>query len=344
MSGKKYDDLRIYTLNGYGNYGNRLQLFALAKIIASYGKTASVYYPDKTKSFIRMVLKDKYFLKSFNNIVKTIKIIHFTHKYIPGYNNTRKKHLAIVGSDQVWNTAYIKGEKYLLSPTYAESVSSYAASIGKCELDESEKKMFTSALRRYDNISVREESAKKALQPLTNTNISVVLDPTLLLGKDEYERLERRPRNIKDGNQYILYYVLGGNEYDDTIYKYAAKHNLNIIKFSDKNNSRYGVEEFLFLVHHAKLVCTDSFHACVFSLIFERPFVAFRRTGGSNYMYTRLRNFINTFKLVNREFNGREIEEENAEVNYAGAKKILREEQEKSLSYLKRVLGVQNEN
>lgn len=343
MGYKSDDDYRVYTLNSYGNYGNRLQLFALAKVIANYGKKVSVYCPDRIKSFVRMLLRDKNFLKSLNDIIKTIKMVRFTKKYIPGYNNTKKKHRAIIGSDQVWNLAYIKGKQYLLSPTCAEKISSYAASIGRRELSRDEKELFRKALCNYDNISVREESARSLLQPLTSTHISVVLDPTLLLEKDEYRQLECPPKNMSGEERYILCYILGGDEYDSVINDYAKKNNLNVIKFSDKNNSRYGVEEFLYLIHHAELICTDSFHACVFSFIFERPFVAFRRTGKSSYMYTRLRNLIRTFKLKGREFNGKAITNLNTKVDYSEAKMILRKERENSLRYLRGILEINDE-
>ena len=82
----------------------------------------------------------------------------------------------------------------------------------------------------------------------------------------------------------------------------------------------------------------------MFSFIFESPFVAFKRTGEANYMYTRLQNLIETFNLKNREFNGKEITKENLEVDYTEAKKILKKEQKKSLDFLKRALDIKDEN
>jgi hypothetical protein len=206
-----------------------------------------------------------------------------------------------------------------------------------------QKQKFKEALKKYNAISVREQSAKDLLQPLTDKKIEVVLDPTLLLDKTEYSKLERKPRNIKPGENYVLCYILGNRDHQEAIKKFAKGKNYKTIYFSDKRDSCYGVEEFLYLIHHAQLICTDSFHACVFSFIFERPFIAFRRTGKENYMYTRLQNLIDTFKLKNREFNGKEITKENLEVDYAGAKKILKKEQKKSLNFLKRALEIENE-
>jgi exopolysaccharide biosynthesis predicted pyruvyltransferase EpsI len=216
--------------------------------------------------------------------------------------------------------------------------------MGISSLEPQQKKMFEEMLSRFKNISVREQSAKDILQPLTSKKIDVVLDPTLLLERSQYELIEQKPKDLKEGQKYILCYILGGKEQQSVINEYAMKHGLQVILFSDKRDSNYGVEEFLYLINHAELICTDSFHACVFSLIFERPFVAFKRTGVSNYMYTRLQNLIDIFALKNREFNGMEITEDNLKVDYSEAKKILKKKQEESLDFIKKALEIENEN
>ena len=326
----------IFTLNGYFNYGNRLQLFALGKILKKSDDNILTYCPKTLLQRIRMFLKYNTFLKYV--FKKEMKLKKFTKKYTPKTSNNVTGYI-VVGSDQVWNPDYFENAPYLLTGIDIATKISYAASIGREQLSSAELDDFRNALRNYKAISVRERSAKELLQPLTDKKIEVVLDPTLLLDKIEYERLEKRPRDIAEGERYILCYILGDSDYQLTIEKFAKENNCRVISFSDKKGSNYGVEEFLYLIHHAELVCTDSFHACVFSFIFNKPFVAFRRTGEANYMYSRLQNFIDTFKLKNREYNGSGITKKNLSCDYTEGRKILKKEQEKSLKFLEEALG-----
>lgn len=328
----------IVTLNGYFNYGNRLQLFALAKVTEKLGDEVVVYWPKGFKTKIKEFLKYETLLRFY--FKKEIKIRRFTKKNIPRIFNGNDITCFIVGSDQVWNPEYLRTKPYLLNANSNSVKIAYAASIGKETLTKEQLSLFENNLKDYSAISVREQSAKDLLQPLTDKKIEVVLDPTLLLNSADYESLEKRPRNVEVGEKFILCYILGGKEQKAVIDEYAARRGWKVIMFSDKEGSDYGIEEFLYLIHHAELVCTDSFHACVFSFIFERPFVAFRRTGEANYMYTRLQNFFDTFELQNREFNGEEITKQNIDVDYAKAKKILQKEREKSLRFLKNALEI----
>lgn len=326
----------IVTLNGYFNYGNRLQLFALAKITKELGDEVVVYWPKGFKTKIKEFLKYGTLFRF--HFKKEIKIRRFTKKNIPRIFNGDNITCFIVGSDQVWNPEYLRTKPYLLNSADNSVRISYAASIGKDILTREQLSLFENKLKDYSAISVREQSAKDLLQPLTDKKIEVVLDPTLLLNSADYESLEKRPHNVEVGEKFILCYILGGKEQKTAIDEFAAKRGWRVIMFSDKEGSNYGIEEFLYLIHHAELICTDSFHACVFSFIFERPFVAFKRTGEANDMYTRLQNFLDTFEMQNREFNGEEITEQNMEVDYTKAKKILQKEKEKSLRFLKNAL------
>lgn len=334
--------IRIFTLEGYFNYGNRLQLFALSTIIKRLTKrTSSIYLPQKLKTKVKEFLKQKTHILGVYE--KEIKLKRFTKKNIGRNTGNPKCDYSIVGSDQVWNPDYLRARPFLLNVPNNGVKIAYAASIGKEELNKDELDRFREALKDYKAISVREKSAKELLQPLTDKKVEVVLDPTLLLDKTEYEKLETRPDDIKENEKYVFCYILGGQDQMDAINKFAKEKGYKVLLFSDKSGSSYGVEEFLYLIHHAELICTDSFHACVFSFIFEKPFVAFRRTGTADYMYTRLQNLIETFKLKDREFNGKNITNENIKADYSEAKKILKKEQKKSMEFLKNALGACNE-
>lgn len=337
--GKK--EILIFTLNAYSNYGNRLQLFALSTVIKNIGYGAKIYWPKSFTLRFKEAVKNLPLLRK--KFIKPIKLQEFTKRYIPKETNNFNADYSIVGSDQVWNPNLFSTQNYLLKVPNNSVKISYAASMGVESLTEEQKNIFRKALKEYKCISVREKTAKDLLQPLTDKKIEVVLDPTLLLDKSVYEELEKRPKNLKAGEKYVLCYILGNRDYQNTIERYARDNNCKVIIFSDKKDSNYGVEEFLYLIHHAELICTDSFHACVFSFIFDRPFVAFRRSGEADYMYSRLQNLINTFHLKNREFNGKNITEENLKADYTEGKEILKKEQKKSIDFLKKALEMKDE-
>lgn len=332
----------VFTINGYNNYGNRLQLFALSRVLSRLGCEVEVFWPRSFKSRIKRFLEYDTFLRI--KYKKEVKIRRFSRRHLPRITNCRNVDYSVIGSDQVWNPYWLPKMLYLLNIPNDSVKISYAASMGMSTLTKEQGALFKKYLKDYSSISVREETAKKLLQPYTEKEIEVVLDPTLLLDKLEYEKIEKRPRDISRDEKYILCYILGGRESWSTISDYAKKNDCRIIAFSDKEQSDYGIEEFLYLIHHAELICTDSFHACVFSFIFERPFVVFRRSGNADNMYSRLENFLKVFHFTNREFDGDSIKRENVIINFEHSKKILSSEREKSLNYLKTALELENEN
>ena len=188
--------IEIITLNGYFNYGNRLQLFALSSVLEKLNETPVVYWPKNKKTFIKNIIKYSPLLRKYE---KEKKLRKFTQLYTPKTTNKHICKFSVVGSDQVWNPDYVRDNPYLL---LGDSRISYAASIGRESLTNDQKKTFREALKHYSSISVREQSAKRMLQPLTNKKIEVVLDPTLLLDREEYTKLEKKPRDITEGQKW----------------------------------------------------------------------------------------------------------------------------------------------
>ena len=193
---------------------------------------------------------------------------------------------------------------------------------------------------------MRERTAAKIVEKMTgDKDVEVLADPTLLISADEWALLEKRPTKFDniDGKKYIINFFLGGMDeiWKNEIQKIADKYDYAILNLLDKKDSFYNSDpaEFLYLINNAKLVCTDSFHASVFSFIFNKPFVVFKRRGGENYMYSRIQNLMNTFKLNNREFNDSGLTKQNLAVDYSAGKKILEKERKKSLEFLREALG-----
>ena len=342
----------IITLNGYFNFGNRLQNYALTKILEEKGNIVNTIWSGEEanlKSRIKMFFilffpynqrwkRERIFYKfSKNNMNK----VYLNAKRIKKYD------IFVAGSDQVWNYESVKNNiNYLIPFSKNQRLISYAASMGNSNFPEQYVKLYNKYLKRYDYISVREETAKNILENKVKLkNIEVVLDPTLLLDANHWEKIEEEPKKMMK-DKYIFCYFLGDIEENikEAINEYAQKKNLRIINILDKNCALYnsGPQHFLYLIHNASLICTDSFHSSVFSFLYDKPFIVFKRTGEQNKMYSRINDFIKKFRLNDREFSGYYIDETNIKHDYSEAYKILEKEREKSIKFLKKSLDIKD--
>ena len=124
---------------------------------------------------------------------------------------------------------------------------------------------------------MREDSGASTVEKLTGNAVPVVLDPTMLLDAVEWSKIEKQPSHIKElDGDFCLKYVLGNETETKQIDQIASERDAAVFDLKKAPGS-IGPAEFLWLIHHAKIVCTDSFHGSVFSLIFHRPFVIFDR-------------------------------------------------------------------
>lgn len=199
----------------------------------------------------------------------------------------------IVGSDQVWRPKYARsllGDFFLgfLSNSRKNTRKiSYAASFGS-EHDEygpADKAMAAPLLQSFDAVSVREDSAVELCRDMFGVDARHVLDPTLLLTRDDYsELLSEEQRTDKGG--YMLAYVLDATpDKVDVIDRISSALSVEPRTTSglpftadDPLRSKGGdksVEGWLAAFRNADFVVTDSFHGVAFSLIFNRPFVAY---------------------------------------------------------------------
>ena len=151
---------------------------------------------------------------------------------------------------------------------------SYAASIGKDAFDEEEKVVVQKYLKGLDYISVREEKAKNAVEELTDKEVDLVLDPTLLLDKEKYDKL-KKPFPVKGGDYIFVHnvhLVKVDARLNAIVEEISARTGLPVVNnradYSFKNEiakfSEGGPEEFLGVIDGAKFVITNSFHATVF--------------------------------------------------------------------------------
>ena len=350
----------IITLTDNANFGNRLQNYALSTVIKRNGIECETLWKrdNKIKKYIREFI---YFIK-LRNIGDYIKeklrkkvFKSFTNEYIDisyyrTYKDITKKsfYKFIIGSDQIWSPLAL--EYYPISLTEfinkENSVASYAPSIGVSSVNNEYILKMKSAYKnnKIKDISVREDCGKKILESILDRNdIEVLIDPTMLLDDNQWDKISRKPKHI--GNKkYILNYFLGNvsNDRKAAIETIAKEYDCDIINILDKNDKNYisGPSEFLWLEKNAFLICTDSFHSAIFGIIYKRPFVVFERDDKNESMNSRLDTLLSKFKLKDRRYNGKCITKENLSVDYKEAYSILSEEREKSRLFLEKILDV----
>lgn len=189
----------------------------------------------------------------------------------------------ITGSDQVWNPDHTGGydPAYLLefAPKGSRRIS-YAASIGRERFPAQYREAYANALRRFKAISVREASAAGAVYEVVGKQPAVVLDPTLLLDREEYEEIKVESARTE---RYILVYMIETNrklvQLADSL---SVVTGLPVIQRKPGKIFRNELEsfythtpgEFLGEMERAEYVLTNSFHGTVFSIIYGRPFVS----------------------------------------------------------------------
>lgn len=210
----------------------------------------------------------------------------------------------IVGSDQVWNFGAVPFARcrgavhaYFLDfgPPETKRIA-YAASWGRETLPDAYAREIQPLLARFSYIGVREKSGAALCARCGRDGAEWVRDPTLLLGAETYRALYRAENARAPEAPYVLFYYLeNGGAFDkEAVFAFARARALAVQYVggnmnTDSYKKNYAaVPEWLSLVDHAEYVVTNSFHCCVFSLLFGKRFGAVRLTGTAAGMNTRL--------------------------------------------------------
>ncbi|MDP0507266.1 MAG: polysaccharide pyruvyl transferase family protein [Fusobacterium sp. JB019] len=331
----------------FKNKGAKGKIFLLFNMIL--GRVGLFIYPKNKKIKLDFYFGFKKFLKNF---LKLTLASHSTKK-LKKLNKTLD--IFIVGSDQVWRM-WNKNDFF---PSYFldfvdedKKKISYAASFG---LDEwKEKPEITSKVRkllkRFDYISVREESGIDICKKTFGIDSVCVLDPTLVLPKEKYQLIIDEYKDKSHLNKkYIAHMLLDDN---DNLRKYSnkiadrLKCEINYIKGHYKKILwkkifvYNGVGQWLTYLKDSELVITDSFHCTVFSIIFHKKFIVIANPQRGN---TRLENLLNIVGLEDRFFTDiKEVENSGIlekEINYEEVEKKLNVKRKYSIDFLKNALG-----
>lgn len=314
------------TLDGYNNYGNVLQNYALNIILENYGEVESIWHTSEEvmpktwwhwgwKEPIKFVLNYKGFRsKIFSDfhgmeMVRQGKIKDWCDRYI----SIRKAQADlreldheydyfVVGSDQVWNPYFSNLNHFFLFFVPPEKRIAYAASISCPEISKNKLPIYEKGLVEMPFISMREQQGAYMVKEICGRDVPVLIDPTMLLSPNEWRKVSRQPAWYR-GEDYILTYFLGRRP--NVVKGLGQATGLKVVNLLDKELYEHyvtGPDEFLWAIEHAELVYTDSFHGTVFSILFNTPFVVCDRVGSTvtEKMGSRIDTLLGYFGLGNR--------------------------------------------
>lgn len=363
---KSIKKIGTITFHNSYNYGSVLQAFALQTYLKKEGYAPQIIDFEYEKDYRQYRLFRTYLYlhqpKSFfadlyrlrRNIKRKKNFKEFQKKYLnltshhymsdDDMSNLNEKFDAFIcGSDQIWNlecTGEIVSAYFLGFVADDKLKIAYAPSIASNSFNGDREKL-KELIGRLDYVSVREASTIKNVNVYTSKNVNNVVDPTLLLESSDYKKIEDVSNKLPE--QYIFFYQLEDDEFKMAKWckSLARKNNIPII-YIYKNKIHefkkeiyaYGVtpSEFLTLIDKATYIVTNSFHATVFSVIFEKKFCTFPTRNSSS----RMRDLLENIGLGNRIWsNSFEI---NEKIDYENVKNKLNNFSQNSKKYLKEAL------
>lgn len=325
----------VVTLPLHTNYGGILQAYALQRVLQDMGHDAVLLdsYPQcprmkpfplqqlaYLKRILRKIISPRADISIFyereqiaiypnKEHIRQFYRHHVRHVSFPGSTlNPTDFDVLIVGSDQVWRSIYDEANLYDRFLSFAEDWKdikriAYAASFGTDEWEYTEEQ--TIECRRlaklFDAISVREESGISLCREHLGVDATWVLDPTMLVDSRHYmEHIEKVSTNYP--SSMCFGYILDSSEEKDAILSnIATSLKLHQSSFQNidapDNSAAPTVEAWLKAFYEAEFVFTDSFHGCVFSILFNRPFVVY---GNKKRGMARFHSLLAQFGLEDR--------------------------------------------
>lgn len=382
MKKKKIALLTVFGVNNYGSmlqsYAMQQTLFSINEDneIINYSRKSIINQVKRL--FDRTLLKAKlaFIYRSFYGKFidrdlgtyfqkRDLVFEEFSRKYfiMSEQINTRedlKKRMeqyenVIVGSDQVWNPTNYRTDYYTMTfvPDKINKIA-YASSFGVSFIPNNQIEGTKKYLSRINSIGVREIAGQKIIKELINREVEVVADPTLLLSIKEWNKIKTKDQIINE--DYIICYFLGeSKKHRDFVRKLKEKTGYKIatiphcdgiidadLDFGDIRPDNIGPSEFLNLISNAKYVCTDSFHCCIFSIIYNRQFYVFNRfdntASKSSSTNSRIDSLLTITDLRDRLISDYNLIPNNIidENKFGEVHSHINNLKEKSLNYLKK--------
>lgn len=294
------------------NFGAQLQAYALQKAVASLGFTCEqirfAWSSEQTRIFYENASVDQ---EAFEEFARSIP--HSKRVYTPEdlWEAEGEYDGFLCGSDQIWGVknsmpdhvlplmalSFVKDDKKKIA---------YGASFGSAVIEEERKEIVKPFLERMDHISVRENTAAPAVEKMSGSPVTAVVDPVLLLSAEEWRKeaaLEKKSR--PEGSYVVLYSVSGRKKMYERALAFSRSKKLPLVYIAYAGGERIGPREFVSLIDHAAYVITDSYHGTVLSIIFQKSFI----TVGVDDLpeqyskNTRMRDMLGLLSLGDRFFS-----------------------------------------
>lgn len=304
------------TLSLHSNYGGILQAYALQTVLERMGHEVVVWniqllrhrldWKDLCKRIVKKMMGYDIPLSKYQETsIISRNIVKFRQRNIKERCVGKLEEISpkeidciVVGSDQVWRPIYFKSQwRTVMKNAFLAFTEnwkirrmSYAASFGvdEWEFSEDETAECCKAAQAFDAISVREQSGIRLVHDCLNREAIQVLDPTMLLCKEDYQRLLDNSNVERKGAGVLVYILDKSNEKIELVERVAKEKGMPFFSVNNSmTNSKAplrekilpSVETWLKGFNEADFVITDSFHACVFSVIFRKPFVVIANQG-----------------------------------------------------------------
>ena len=334
----------VITLHNVSNYGSCLQAYATQTLFKQLGCEVEIidYYRKD-------ILPEVQIEHAFNG--HALGRFHYLWEKAPWLkelvDDPPSADIYCTGSDQVWNSIWNQGFDdafYLGFAPEGKKRIAFSASIGRDVLDEWEIPLMKEALSKYQAISLREISGIKLLDDLGFPEVRLVLDPTLMLTRDNWISLSTMPASIS--KPYLLVYQLNDDSrFDEYVVSMRRRYGLDVVKVSylthdcknyAKNVVAPAVTDFLGLLLNASYVVTDSFHATAFSLNCGMPFTSIAPARFS----TRIKSVLELTEQQDRLLTDiNDVEMFERPVDFRLAQDKLQEMREKSLTFLESAIA-----
>lgn len=382
---------------GHNNYGTSLQGYALLKKMQQLGYDVEIIHYVKQLSFrqkvsyvinaikakeTRMLTRQLFSIYNKKvhsayyeglkyrtlavNAYKEKKLKPYFHRYV-GFDRLREGSkeydLIIVGSDQVWMPLSLPNKFFnLLFVVDEVKKVAYASSFGVSEIPKFQRRATGEYLDRFSKIGVREQKGKEIVESLSSMTARVVVDPTLLFTKDEWDSeicqtiSNTTQSNITraNGKSYIFCYLISPNEEArEQSKELSQRTGLPIIVIRHMEQYRaidetigdevpYSVDpnDFIRYISHASYVCTDSFHCTVFSILYHRKFITFYRTKNMNKSSrnSRIESLFNVLGIGKEHIYQGDMNSINEPINWDLVECNLSKLREDSIAFLRNAL------
>lgn len=303
----------IITIHSIHNFGSVLQAYSLQKFLLDNGYNVKIidYRPayfnsgrNRFKTFLGKFLNYSAFIKrrkKFNSFISKFMVL--TEKCYKEINELKSLNgladVFIAGGDQLWNNYHFCGRDPAFKLQFAAKgvKIAFGTSMGRDQYSSDEISELISSVHDFKFIGLRERSSVELLKSGGYINVEHVNDPVLLIEKGIFESIAIKP-NI---NKYALIYLVDKSPLLDAIVDYISDNlDLKIVHvcgFRKKCRCDYflkdsGPEEILGLLIHADFIISASFHATLFSILFNKNFVSLLPHENTNARITELLDLV----------------------------------------------------